>query len=101
MTASIMMPHRRYVYERTSDAEGGFIKVLKFYGILYGSLETYANEPIMILNKKTNVKPEDILGVMEGDVEAQYEVKSVMLIGAAQHKRVMLSRRDKPVRPTE
>ena len=101
MTASMLMPHRRYVYERTSDGEGGFTKVLKFYGILYGPLETYNNEPIMVLNKKSNVKPEDILGIMEGDTEAQYEVKSVVQIGAAQHKRAMLSRRDRPIRPTE
>ena len=99
MTASLMMPHSRYTYVRTSDGEGGFSKSLTLVGVLFGSLDTYANEPVMVVNKKSEVSPEDIIGVQEGDLIGYYEVKSVMQMGAAQHKRLMLSRRDKPIRP--
>lgn len=99
MTASMFLPHTRYTYTRTADGEGGFRKTLTIAGVLFGSLESFANEPVMIVNKKSVVAPEDIVGVMEGDVLGYYEVKSVMQMGAAQHKRLMLSRRDKPIRP--
>ncbi len=99
MSASTLMPHKRYVYVRAGDGEGGFTKTLTYYGVLYGSLETYANEPVMVVNRKSEIVPEDLIGVVEGCEEAQYEVKSIMQMGMAPYKRVMLSRRDKPVRP--
>ena len=99
MSATMLMPHKRYTYTRVSDGEGGFSKTLAYAGVLYGSTETYDNAPVMIVNKNSVVKPEDIVGVVENQETAYYEVTSVMQMGAAQHKRMLLNRLDKPIRP--
>ena len=99
MSVSNMRPHKKYVYTRTSDGEGGFTKTVAYLGVIYGSLETFSNAPAMTVKRKSVVKPEDIIGVLEDYVEAFYEVMSVMIMGSAGHKRLMLSRLEKPIRP--
>jgi len=99
VSVSNMSPHKKYAYVRTADGEGGFTKTVAYQGVIYGSLETFANAPAMIVKRQTVVKPEDIVGVLEDYAEAFYEVKSVMIMGSAGHKRVMLSRLEKPIRP--
>jgi len=101
MSASMLMPHKRYSYSRTSDGEGGFTKTLNYQGILYGSTETFENNTTMVVNKNTSVEPEDIVGIVENNVTAYYEVKQVQQMGAAQHKRVFIDRLDRPIRPVE
>jgi len=100
MSASMFMPHKRYSYSRTSDGEGGFSKTLTYVGVLYGSTETYENNTTMVVNKNTSVVPEDIVGIVENGSEAYYEVTAVRQMGAAQHKRLYLSRQERPIRPT-
>lgn len=99
MSASQAMPHKRYTYTRTSDGEGGFSKTLSYAGVLYGSTETFENMLYMVVNKKSEVAPEDIVGVVENGATAYYEVKKVIQMGAAQHKRLVLSANDRPIRP--
>lgn len=99
MSSSMLMPHKRYSYVKSSDGEGGFTKQLTYQGVLYGSVQTYDNSPVMVVRKNTEIKPEDIVGVVENGETAYYEVKSVMVMGAAQHKRAMLNRLDRPIRP--
>jgi len=98
---SMFMPHRRYTYARTSDGEGGFSKNLTYAGIIYGSTETFENIITMVVNTKTTIKPEDIIGVVENGDFAYYEVKKVNQMGAAQHKRAVIERTERPIRPVE
>lgn len=99
MSNSMLMPHKRYTYTRTADGEGGFSKTLTYKGVLYGSTETFDDSMTMVVNKNSTIAPEDIVGVVENGDEAYYEVKQVKQMGAAHHKRVMLSRLDRPIRP--
>ena len=101
MSNSMFMPHKRYTYTRTSDGEGGFSKTLNYVGVLYGSTETFDKVTTMVINKKTTIQPEDILGVVENGQTAYYEVKHVQQMGAAQQKRAVLERTERPIRPVE
>jgi hypothetical protein len=96
---SLMRPHKKYSYVRAADGQGGFTKTVTYIGVLYGSLETFANAPAMIVKRQSEVVPEDIVGVTENYIEAFYEVMSVMIMGSAGHKRLMLSRLERPIRP--
>lgn len=100
MSVSNMRPHKKYSYVRASDGEGGFTRTLTCRGTLYGALETYVNAPAMIVKRQSVVAPEDIVGVTEDNTEAFYEVMSVSIMGSAGHKRLALSRLERPIRPT-